>query len=213
MNLFRLPVELFGKRGDRLDHMLTAIEYDEKLSRPNEVDQLQAWIFRFECKSQGGRDGHSDMVRIGEAFKIDKIDLAAEPLSDGAADGQGNGRLTDATGTEQRHKPIISKLVADLPDHRLASDHRDRSHRKPALVRRSGAPAFRGASEGNHRAGERVAPSLDVCDEAVAELAVTQRLADRGHVDPDAPLLDGHVRPDVIDQLLLCDHLTGRSTR
>ena len=27
-------------------------------------------------------------------------------------------------------------------------------------------------------------------------------------MDPEAPLLDGYVRPDVVDQLLLCDHLT-----
>ena len=42
MDLFRLPVELLGKRGDRLDHMLTAIENDKDLSRTNKVDQLQA---------------------------------------------------------------------------------------------------------------------------------------------------------------------------
>ncbi len=48
MNLFRLLVELFGKRRDRLDHMLAAVEYDEELPRPDEVDQLQAGIFRFE---------------------------------------------------------------------------------------------------------------------------------------------------------------------
>ena len=42
----------------------------------------------------------------------------------------------------------------------------------------------------------------------LAKLAVIKRFADRGHVDPDAPLLDGYVRPDVIKELLLCDHLT-----
>jgi hypothetical protein len=39
-------------------------------------------------------------------------------------------------------------------------------------------------------------------------LAVTKCLADRGHVDPDTSVLDRYVRPDVIDQFLLCDHLT-----
>src|SRR5207247_2556667 len=48
----------------------------------------------------------------------------------------------------------------------------------------------------------------DVCDVSVAELAVTKGLADRGDVDPNAPLFDGDVRPDVIDQFPLCDHLT-----
>jgi hypothetical protein len=63
---------------------------------------------------------------------------------------------------------------------------------------------------GDNGADERVAASPDVCDVAVAKLAVTKRLADRGHVDPDAPLLDGYVRPDVIKELLLCDRLTWR---
>jgi hypothetical protein len=55
---------------------------------------------------------------------------------------------------------------------------------------------------------ERIAPSLDVCDVAVTKLAVTKRLADGGHVDPEAPLLDGYVRPNVIDKFLLRDDLT-----
>jgi hypothetical protein len=39
-------------------------------------------------------------------------------------------------------------------------------------------------------------------------LAVTKRLADCGHVDPEAPFLNGYVRPDVIHQLPLRDDLT-----
>ena len=74
----------------------------------------------------------------------------------------------------------------------------------PELV----VPALRAASERDDGADERIAPSLDVCDVSVAKLAVTKRLADGGHVDPEAPLLNGYVRPDVIDQLLLRDDLT-----
>src|SRR6202048_1689512 len=58
-------------------------------------------------------------------------------------------------------------------------------------------------------ADERIAPSLDVCDVSIAKLAVTKRLADCGHVDPEAPLLNGYVRTDVIDELLLRYDLTG----
>ena len=39
-------------------------------------------------------------------------------------------------------------------------------------------------------------------------MAVTKRLANRGHVDPETSLLDGHIPPDVIDELLLRDDLT-----
>src|ERR1700751_1258139 len=50
----RFLIEFLGKQCDRLDHMLTAVENDKKLSRANKVDQLRAGFFRFECKSQGG---------------------------------------------------------------------------------------------------------------------------------------------------------------
>jgi hypothetical protein len=70
-----------------------------------------------------------------------------------------------------------------------------------------GVPAFRTTSEGDNGTDERVATSFDVCDVSIAKLAVTKRLADCGHVDPEAPLLNDYVRPDVIDELLLRDDL------
>ena len=39
-------------------------------------------------------------------------------------------------------------------------------------------------------------------------MAVSKRLANCGNVDPEAPLLYGYVRPDVIDEFLLRDDLT-----
>src|SRR3984885_2273223 len=154
MDLFRLPVELLGKRGDRLDHMLTAIENDKKLSRTNEVDQLQAGVFRFECKSQGCGDSPRNMARIGKAFQVNKIDFPAELFGDGVADSQGNGRLANAAGAEQCHEPLIPKLVANLADDRFATNHHDRSHGEPAFVPELGVPAFRAATEGDNGADE-----------------------------------------------------------
>jgi hypothetical protein len=136
------------------------------------------------------------------------MDFAAKLLGNGAANSQGNGRLADTAGAEQCHEPLISKLVADLADDGFASNHRDRPHWEPALVAELIVPAFRIACVRDHGADERVAPSLDVCDISVAKLAVTKRLADCGYVDPETPLLNGYVRPDVIDQPLLRDDLT-----
>src|SRR6185437_610078 len=107
IDLLRFLVELLGKQCDRLDHMLTAIENDKKLSRTNEVDQLQAGVFRFECKSQGCRDSPRNMPRIGKAFQINKMNFPAKLLGNGAADGQGNGRLANAARTEQCYEPFI----------------------------------------------------------------------------------------------------------
>src|SRR5258705_4224508 len=158
MDLFRLPVELLGKRGDRLDHMLTAIENDKKLLRTNEVDQLQAEVFRFERNSQGCRDNPRNMARIGKAFQVNKIDFPAKLLGSGAANSQGNGRLADAAGAEQCHEPLISKLVANLADHRFAPNHHERSHGELALVAELIVPALRTAGEKGDGADEPVAP-------------------------------------------------------
>src|SRR6476661_5428251 len=134
MDLFRLPVELLGKRGDRLDHMLTAIENDQKLPRTNEVDQLQAGIFRFECNAQGCRDSPRDMTRIGETFQVNKVDFPAKLFGDGPANSPGNGRLANAARAEQGYEPLISKLVANVPDDRFAPNHHKQSRREPALL-------------------------------------------------------------------------------
>src|ERR1700739_3141873 len=69
------------------------------------------------------------------------------------------------------------------------------------------ADVFRAVFETNDRSYERVASSFNVGDISVAELAIPERLADGGYVNPEAALLDGDVPPDVIDQLLLSDAL------
>src|SRR6476620_11719668 len=204
IDLLCFLVELLGKRGNRLDDVLTAIENDKKLSRTNEVDQLQAGVFRFECKSQGCRNSRRNMTRIGEAFQVNKIDFAAKLFGRGAANSVGNGRLANAAGAKQCYEPPISKLVANLPDYRFAPNHHDRSHGEPALGGELGVPAFGAATEGDNGADERVAPSLDVCDVSVAKFAVSKRFSDRGNVYAEASLLDDYIRPGVINDLFLC---------
>src|SRR5882757_9234382 len=184
MDLFRLPVELLGKRGDCLDDMLTTIENDQKLPRTNKVDQFPAGIFRFECNSQGCRDSPRDMTRIGKKFQVNKVDFPAKLLGCCTANSESNGRLANAARAQQGYEPLISKLVANLADDRFAPNHHERSRREPALVSGPVAATLRIACERDHGADERVTPSLDVCDVAVAKLAVAERLADCGHVDP-----------------------------
>ena len=63
--------------------------------------------------------------------------------------------------------------------------------------------------DSNHRPDERIAPALDVRDVPVSEFAVPKRLSDRCNVYAEASLFDHDVRPDVINQLFLCDDLAG----
>src|SRR5258708_12431520 len=93
IDIRRLLVELLCKQSDRLDHMLTAVENDKKLSRTNEFDQLKAGIFRLEWKSQGCPDSPRNMARIGEAFQVYEIDFPPHPLP-------------SAPATTQPHRPL-----------------------------------------------------------------------------------------------------------
>ena len=134
MDLLRFLVQLLGNQGDRIDHVLTTIENDKKLLRTNEVDQLQAGIFRFECESQRCRDDPRNMQRIGKALQVNKMDFPAKRLRNGVANSQGNSRLANAAGAEQRYEPLFSQLVAYLADDHFPPNHHDRSHGKPALL-------------------------------------------------------------------------------
>src|SRR6266700_380313 len=147
------------------------------------------------------------MPRIGKAFQVNIMDFPATLLGSGAATSQGNGRLANTAGAEQSYEPLISKLLADLANDRFSPNHHDGSHGEPALGGELGVP-FLDTSQRDDGADERIATSLDVCDVSIAKLAVTKRLADCGHVDPEASLLNGYIRPDVIDELLLRDYLT-----
>src|ERR1700755_2067032 len=119
-----------------------------------------------------------------------------------------HGRLGNAGRSGRYYEALVSKLIANLADHHVTWDHRKRPHTGPRLVREFCILPCRIARERDDRGDECVAPSLDVCDVAISKLAVTKCLADRGHVDAEAPLLDGHVRPDVVDQLSLSDYRT-----
>ena len=148
------------------------------------------------------------MARIGKALQVNKMDFPAKLIGSGAANSQGNGRLANAAEAEPCYEPLHSKLVANLADHRFAPNHHERSHGEPALLPELIVPALRTAYERRDGADERVAPPLDVCDVSVAKLAITKCLADRGHVDSEASLLNDYLRPDVIDEILLRDDLT-----
>ena len=68
MDLLRLLIKLLSNRSDCLDHVLTAIKNDEKLSGTNKVDEFKAGIFRSEFKSQRRCDGARNVARIGQTL-------------------------------------------------------------------------------------------------------------------------------------------------
>ena len=120
----------------------------------------------------------------------------------------GDRRLADAPWTKQRDEPSLSNPVTNLGLRHLAANQHWGLRSKSSSEIGTIAPAALAIFKSDNGADERIAASLDVCDVSIAKLAVTKRLADCGHVDPEAPFLNGYVRPDVIHQLLLRDDLT-----
>src|SRR5258708_12891867 len=117
----------------------------------------------------------------------------------------GDRRLADAPWTKQRDEPSLSNPVTNLGLRHLAANQHWGLRSEPSSGIGTIAPAALAIFKSDNGADERIAPSLDVCDVSIAKLAVTKRLADCGHVDPEAPFLNGYVRPDMIPQLLLRD--------
>jgi hypothetical protein len=120
----------------------------------------------------------------------------------------GDRRLADTPWTKQRDEPSLSNPVTNLGlGHLAANQHwglRSESSSEIGTI----APAALAFFKSDNGADERVAPSLDGRDVSVAQLAVAKRLANGGNMDSKAPFLNGYVRPDVINQLLLRDDLT-----
>ena len=67
----------------------------------------------------------------------------------------------------------------------------------------------RAVFETDDDANERIAPSIDIRDVSVAELAIPKHLSDRGHVNPEHPFFHENVRPDAINEFLLGDDVAG----
>jgi hypothetical protein len=165
-------------------------------------------IAGFQNKSQGRCDGPNNKVRISKASQVDKVDFSAKMFGNCVSYGHGDRRLADASGAEQGHKAFRSKVFTDLTQYTVAPNHPSWSRKQHTPLATSSILSSVAVDSGNN-ADEGVSPSLNVGDVPVSEFAIAERFADRGHVHPETSLLYVHVGPDAINEVLLCDDLTG----
>jgi hypothetical protein len=200
--------ELLGDRRGCLNHMLAIIEDDEELSRTDEIDEFQACIVRFQRKPHRRCDGPNDKIRISNASQVDEIDCSAKLRGEGVAGSHGNGGLPDAAWAKKGDESLLANALLHFAKNEVTPNHSAGARRQATLVmtvRTIGFTIFRS----NHRSDKRIAPALDVRDVPVSEFAVPKRFSDRGNVDAEAPFIDHHIRPDVINELFLCHDLAG----
>jgi hypothetical protein len=200
--------ELLGDRGGRLYHVLAVIEDNEKLSRTDEFDKFQACFVRFQREPHRGPDGPNNKVRIGKAPQVDEIDLAAELRGKGVAGSHGNRGLADAARAKKGDEPLLAKALLNVAQDEVTPDRPAGTRRQAALVPLAWTVDFAVVGT-DHGSDKRIAPALYIRDVPVSEFAVSKRLSDRGDVHAEASLLDDDIRPDVINELFLRQHLAG----
>jgi hypothetical protein len=83
------------------------------------------------------------------------------------------------------------KPVTNLGQRRLAADRYWGLCGQPSPEIVAIGPPILAIFKLDDRANEGIAPSLDVCDVSIAELAVAKRLADGGNVDSKTPFFNG----------------------
>src|SRR5579863_2547706 len=204
MDPVRFLKKLLGDRCGCLYHMLAVVEDDEKSSRANELDELQARFVRFQRKSEGCADCTNDKSRIINASKIDEIDRSAEFCGKGVPGSHGNGGLPDAARTKEGHEPLFAQALLNVAQDQVAANHSTRARGQDAhvaIIWIIDLPV----DKSSHRTDKRIASALHVCDVSVSEFAVPKRFSDRGDMDAETALLDHNVRPDGIDEFSFCE--------
>src|SRR6516165_4819359 len=122
------------------------------------------------------------------------------------ADGHRNGGFADAASADNRDKAGRSHLRRYSENVLVAPDHADQTARQIGMGKAGGARGHGDRGTGDNRRGviarplyrgyEAVTPPSQGCDVSRAVLAVVERLAQAGDMEPQAAFFDGDVGPN-----------------
>jgi len=163
-------------------------------------DRVQARIFRRVQVPKMSRRPRN-MPWIGKAFQVNKMDFPGELLRQRR--GQRPGQWSSCQC--RRGRPVVTNRSFRS----LSLTSLTISSRPIIMIGRTGSlpwgeklalPIFRATSQRYDGADERIAPSFDICDVSIAELAVTKAPCGWRRRGPGGSLLYGYVRPDLVDE-------------
>ena len=200
------------QRRHRFDEMLAGIE-DQKNSLVAQIgDQIGRRIVRLNRQPQHGGDGRRHQVGIAEHSEIDEQHGARESLDQVMSDRDRNRGLADAAGADDGDKARSVQLSRQLENVVIPADHSAQAAGKIG-VRKIGGNDRRiiaRTARPRDRRDEAIAPPGKGRDVSRAILSIAQRLAEAGHVKPQAAFFDDDVGPDPRHQILLADDFVRR---
>ena len=200
MGVRRAAQNFFGDTGRALDQMLAAIQDQEDALVLEAGQHRLQRVLRQDMQPQRRGDGGRHAARIGQRRQIDEIRAVAIMAGELPGDREGDARLADPARPHHRQEAALRHEFGQSADYFRAADH-------PRQRRRQIADGF-GA-----RRLQRLVPLAGFRQEAVAaagnvgNVALAQRLAQRGYVNAQGRFIHEDALPDTANQLRFGDQL------
>src|SRR3954468_10122402 len=131
------------------------------------------------------------------------------------SNGHRDGRLADSAGADDGDEARSDQLSRYPENVVIPADHPDQAAGKLSVrkIGGSGRLAISRTAFPRDRCDEAIAPSGESRDVARAVLSISQRLAEAGHVKPQAAFFDGDVGPNPRHQILLAHDVIRRGNQ
>ena len=199
------------KPGNDLDHVLATVEDEKQTPVAQKIDDAVCRIGMVHDQPERRSDGTCDKRRVFQRAQIEKAHLTIERCPHVMGQRDGDGCLADPAGTSERDEALAQQSARQFLQYVLPSDHplqtmRERNRRRS--LRDARCVRCRCRHVALHGSDKAIAAARHVRDIARTLLAVAERLAKFGDVNPEADLLDNKARPRVGEKLALWDHLT-----
>jgi hypothetical protein len=125
-----------GQGRDRFGDMLAVVQDEESVTVSREdSDPFRNVLPVHRRQADRQRDAGVDLLRARDGREIDEPHIGSEVGGGRVRDGQGDRRLSQATGTDNRDEAAPSELVAKMAEDRNAADDSCGRRRQRAAAR------------------------------------------------------------------------------
>jgi hypothetical protein len=213
IHLRRGAQERLGQGGGGLHHMFARVQHQQHSAPAQKFGQFGGAGIRAHRAAERRGDGAGCHLRLGYGRQINEDHPVTIGRGQRGRDDHRDGRLADPAGPDQRDQPPPRRLRDEVVDQGLATDdateRQGEPHDRRRTNRRRAVRRLLGGLDGGlrpQRRGEAVAAPSHGDDDPRG--AVTERLAQHGHVHPQIGVVDKGVRPHRGDKLGLADDFT-----
>ena len=204
-----------GQSCHRFDQVLAGIEDQETSLVAQVSDQSGGRIVGLDGQPQHGGHGRGHQVAVVQHAQVDEEHGPRESLDQVMADRHRDRRLADPAGTDDRDQACSVQPSRKPENIVVAPDHPDGTGGQVAVGEARRRCRLLGQLARLHdRRHEAVASPGQGLDVACAVLPIAERLAQAGHVEPQAAFFHPDVGPDAGQEIVLADELvrTGQQS-